>query len=102
MELLSISSKVFNTNIVQTVNARELHQFLGSRQQFIDWIQGRINKYGFVENQDFIFSENTEKSDRCRPKEYFISLEPLNMAKELYLEEKKKGEEAPFNFRSKK
>ena len=37
----------------QAVNARELHQKLGSKRDFSNWIQDRISKYGFVENQDF-------------------------------------------------
>ena len=37
----------------QAVNARELHQKLGSNQRFADWIKNRIKKYGFVENQDY-------------------------------------------------
>ena len=34
----------------QAINARELHQKLGCKYQFANWIQERINKYGFVEN----------------------------------------------------
>ena len=41
-------------------NARELHGFLQSSQQFSDWIKNRIEKYGFVENQDYLISENYE------------------------------------------
>lgn len=37
----------------RAVNARELHQFLESKQDFSNWIKNRIEKYGFVENQDF-------------------------------------------------
>ena len=38
----------------QTVNARELHAFLQSKQDFSTWIKNRVEKYCFVENQDFI------------------------------------------------
>lgn len=37
----------------RAVNARELHQFLESKQDFSNWIKSRIEKYGFVENQDY-------------------------------------------------
>ena len=37
----------------QAVNARELHEKLGNKKQFANWIQLRIEQYGFVENQDF-------------------------------------------------
>lgn len=84
----------------QAVNARELHQKLGSNQRFADWIKNRIEKYGFVENQDYevfhnfmknsndvgnqdfeVFNKFVEKSKGGRPsKEYALS---LDMAKEL-------------------
>ncbi len=35
------------------VSARELHQFLESKQQFTDWIKNRIEKYGFIKDVDF-------------------------------------------------
>ena len=35
------------------VNARELHEFLESRQQFADWIKVRLEKYGFVSDEDY-------------------------------------------------
>ena len=66
----------------QAVNARELHQKLGSKRDFSNWIQDRISKYGFVENQDFeVFNKFVENSKGGRPsKEYALS---LDMAKEL-------------------
>ena len=43
----------------KVVNARELHYFLESRQEFANWIKSRIEKYGFIENQDFTtFTKN--------------------------------------------
>lgn len=66
----------------QAVNARELHQKLGSKRDFSNWIQDRINKYGFVENQDFeVFNKNVVNSKGGRSRiEYALS---LDMAKEL-------------------
>lgn len=37
-----------------SVNARELWQFVESRRDFSNWIQYRIEKYGFVENEDYL------------------------------------------------
>ena len=37
-----------NGDLIDTVNARELHSFLGSGQDFSDWIKNRIKQYGFV------------------------------------------------------
>jgi len=66
----------------QAVNARELHQKLGSKQDFSTWIKNRIEKYGFVENQDFeVFHKIMENSNGGRSRiEYALS---LDMAKEL-------------------
>ena len=35
------------------VNARELHEFLGSKRQFANWIQERLEHYGFSEGEDY-------------------------------------------------
>jgi hypothetical protein len=59
MELIKIST---GENGNQVVSARELHEFLGSKQQFADWIKDRIGKYGFVENQDFEVFQNFIKN----------------------------------------
>lgn len=70
----------------QAVNARELHQKLGSKQEFANWMRNRIEKYGFVENQDYSSFDNfvkREKGGSVR-KEYALS---LDMAKELCMVE---------------
>ena len=38
----------------QTVNARELHAFLESKQEFSNWIKNRIEDYGFLDGVDFL------------------------------------------------
>lgn len=45
-------------NGMKAVNARKLHEALGSRQHFADWIKGRIKKYNFTENIDFVRQHN--------------------------------------------
>jgi phage anti-repressor protein len=37
----------------QLIDARELHQFIGSKQQFSNWITNRISDYKFKEGSDF-------------------------------------------------
>mgnify|MGYP002588869954 FL=1 len=70
----------------QAVNARELHQKLGSKQQFANWIRNRIEKYGFVENQDFSSFNKVIKRENgaTTVTEYALS---LDMAKELCMVE---------------
>lgn len=57
--------------------------FLGSRRDFTSWMNDRIKKYGFIENQDFVsFSQNSEKG---RPLiEYVLT---IDCAKELAMVE---------------
>lgn len=81
---IDISSKTFNNEKINTVNARELHEQLQVTSHFRDWIKNRIQKYGFVENQDFvIFAKNLAKKGRPEI-EYFIT---IDMAKELCMVE---------------
>lgn len=70
----------------QAVNARELHEKLGNKKQFANWIRLRIEQYGFVENQDFqVFNQKVKNSNGGRSrKEYALS---LDMAKELCMVE---------------
>ncbi len=78
--------KVEERNNTQVVNARELHQFLMVGRDFSTWIKSRIEKYGFVENEDFeVFPNFGENPNGGRPtKEYAIT---LDMAKELAMVE---------------
>lgn len=72
-----------NSQLIQAVNARELHAYLQINSKFADWIKNRIADYDFVENQDFItFSKNLESGGRVI--EYAIS---IDMAKELAMVE---------------
>ena len=71
------------------INARELHEALENKRQFSDWIKQRINKYEFLENQDFIRFHNFVKGDEKgfgnkSTNEYYIT---IDMAKELCMVE---------------
>ncbi len=90
--------KITEENGRRAVSARELHQFLGSKQQFADWIKSRIEKYGFVENQDYeVFHNLMNNPDGGRPTtEYALS---VDMAKELSMvENNEKGKVARRYF----
>jgi anti-repressor protein len=64
------------------VNAREMHEFLGSERQFADWIKERIEKYGFVEGEDYeVFHKNVKNPRGGRPAtEYLLT---VDTAKEI-------------------
>lgn len=85
-ELIKIDTIIMNDQEVNTVDARELWYFLESKQDFSHWIKDRIEKYGFVDSQDFtIILSKTPSDVGGRPaKEYYIS---LDMAKELAMVE---------------
>ena len=53
-ELFTLVNRPVNGQAQQTVNARELHAFLGNKMHFADWIKKRIADYGFVENVDYV------------------------------------------------
>ena len=88
---IDITSKTFNNEKINTVNARELHEQLQVTSKFADWIVRRIQKYGFIENQDFVKvsqkretpSQNWETS-KGYAIDYFIT---IDMAKELCMVE---------------
>ena len=71
------------------VDARELHQELGNKRRFSDWIKQRIEHYKFTENQDYIRFHNFVKGDEKgfgnkSTNEYYIT---MDMAKELCMVE---------------
>jgi putative phage anti-repressor protein len=79
---------------VQLVDARELHQRLQTRRDFSNWIKGRIQEYGFIENEDY-FIEN-QRSPKLASQvsthggfrhriDYHLT---VNMAKELAMVER--------------
>ena len=94
-ELISLAQSAINGELQQTVNAKELYEFLEVRSKFADWIKNRIADYDFQENQDFItLSKNLENGGRTI--EYYIT---LDMAKELSMVERNdKGREARKYF----
>lgn len=80
------------------VNARELHQFLESKQQFTDWIKNRIEKYGFIEGEDYTSFHKIMKRENgaSTKKEYGLT---LDTAKEISMvENNEKGKEARRYF----
>ena len=100
-ELIKINENQISDETVDTVNARELHLFLESKQDFSTWIKKRIKDYGFLENQDYILLRKKMKQEEnshggSNKVEYYIS---LDMAKELAMVERNdKGREARKYF----
>ena len=94
MELIKITEQ----NGKKAVSARELHTFLESKQEFANWIKNRIEKYGFIENQDFeVFDNFIKNPNGGRPlTEYALS---IDCAKEISMVEgNEKGKQARRYF----
>ena len=97
-ELIKLQPQTINGVAIETVSARELHSFLESKQDFSTWIKNRIEKYEFVENQDFIkLRKKMELSKTGQVAiEYYVS---VGMAKELAMvENNEKGKQARKYF----
>jgi anti-repressor protein len=82
--LVPIEQREVGGELIQTVDARELWEFLDVAKDFSTWLKDRIQQYGFVEGRDF--SPILGKTSGGRPtKEYALS---LDMAKELSMVER--------------
>ena len=84
---------------INSVNARDLHTFLGVGTRFNDWIVRRIQEFDFVEHRDFeVYSElsNVSNQQLTTSKDYALT---LDMAKELAMVERnEKGRQARAYF----
>lgn len=98
-ELIKLHLQTMNSNTVDTVSARELHEFLEVGRDFSTWIKDRISKYEFVENTDYITlpkKGELENKGLQGKIEYFVT---LDMAKELAMvEDNDKGKLARKYF----
>lgn len=94
--LIKIGSKEVGGSLVQTVNARDLHQFLCVGTAYNHWITRRISEFGFVQDIDFAVSFLTTDEGGTGRVEHFLS---LDMAKELSMVERNdKGKQARQYF----
>jgi anti-repressor protein len=96
-ELIIVNQGTIGNEVVQTVNARDLHAFLEVGKDFSNWIKKRIEQYGFIEGTDYVLAQTGENSTGGRPAiEYHIT---LAMGKELSMVERNaKGKEARTYF----
>lgn len=93
-ELVSLHEQQIGGKPVQTVNGRELHQFLEIGRDYSNWMKDRIAEYDFIEGLDFIrvrkfdspiLANQRQRGGDRRSVEYFLS---LGMAKELSMVER--------------
>lgn len=78
------------------VNGRELHQVLGSKQDFSTWVKKRLNECDAVESQDFSRFHKKMEANNATLIEYHIK---LDTAKEMaMLERNEKGKQVRRYF----
>ena len=94
-ELIKITEKEGR----KAVSARELYEFLESKQDFSTWIKNRIEKYDFIENVDFVATPQiygTNNGGHSTRLEYALT---VDAAKELSMvENNDKGKQARRYF----
>jgi anti-repressor protein len=77
-ELIAIRHSPVGENTVNTVNARDLHSFLGVEKDFSDWIKAQIKRARLAEGRDFIlvpfWGEQKGRGGHNRT-EYHLTLE---------------------------
>jgi len=85
-QLIPVVQSIINKFETLTVDARELHAFLGVKRDFSSWIKGRVEKFGFVEETDFVvFTKSGENLKGGRPViDYILT---IDMAKQLSMVE---------------
>lgn len=95
--LIQIEAREISGDTVQTCNARDLWEFIESKAQFADWIKGRIEKYGFVEGEDYVIQKLVNNPTGGRPTlDYHLTIET---AKELAMvENNEKGRQVRRYF----
>ena len=92
--LIQISKNTINGAETNSVNAREIHKYLEVKTKFADWIKRAIEKYDFIENQDYAILKNGNGNNA-----YIDYIVVLDMAKELaMLENNPKGKETRKYF----
>lgn len=95
-ELIKIEQKKIGDGEVNTVNARELHEFLEIGKDFSTWIKDRIKQGEFIQDIDFIKFPEIGGNQNRPLIQYFIS---LRMAKHLcMIERNEKGKQARDYF----
>jgi len=98
-EIIAVNLTEINGIQVNAVNAREIHTYLDVKTQFSTWIQRAIEKYDFIENNDYSILNIDNPNGGRDIIDYFVT---IDMSKELcMLENNPKGKETRKYFISK-
>jgi len=98
-ELVAINKSVIGDNEVNSVDARELHIFLESKQEFAHWVKAKVVENPFFKNGiDFCSFENVIKREKGATvrKDYALTIDTAK--KVAMAEQTAKGEEVRTYF----
>lgn len=84
-ELIPINKADFNGAEINSVNARDLHEVLESKQDFSTWIKKRLEETDAVESMDFICFHKKMEANNATMIEYVLS---TDIAKEIAMLER--------------
>jgi len=79
-DMIEIQQTQINGAEENSVNSREIYEYLEVDTQYSIWIQRAIEKYDFIENEDFVLIKNDYKSAGRPTTDYIVT---MDMAKEL-------------------
>ena len=95
--IIKVTKSEIGNAELNSVNARDIHNYLQVNSKFADWIKRAIVKYDFKENIDYVcFLKNEKAGNNAISREYIVT---MDMAKELaMLENNPKGRETRKYF----
>lgn len=76
-DLIKIEKTQIGAEVLNSVNSREIYEYLEIATAYSEWIKRAIEKYDFIENQDYLVVLTDSKSGK---RDYVVS---MDMAKEL-------------------
>ena len=87
---------------VNAVNSRDVREYVGSKQQYADWIKKRLKQLGAIEGEDYLLNK-TIKAPEYGLREGYITqndyIVTLDIAKHLaMMEHNDKGREVRIWF----
>ncbi len=83
-KIIPILKKTIGTKEINSVNAKEIYDYLKVKTAYTTWIQRTVDKYGFIGGEDFFPTLKSEDSGQTSTK-YIVT---MDMALSLLLESK--------------
>lgn len=87
--IIEITERPIGETLFQTVNSRDVHKYVESKQQYADWIKSRLSDIGAVDGVDFTF--HNFMNGKAKVTDYIVT---LDIAKHIaMMERNEKGRE---------